>query len=113
MNSRYEPQKFIAEDWKRLKDHIKGFFLSLDRNEKSKLLHDNEFREFLIKNTKPGHDLEYILSYFSREDIDNLFDDAFLSHFKDIKIFRKILEKGLTNSFFFGRILSLNYGNDA
>lgn len=78
MNSRYAPQKFIAEDWNRLKDHIKGFFLSLDRNEKSKLLHDNEFREFLIKNTKPGHDLEYILSYFSREDIDNLFDDAFL-----------------------------------
>ena len=78
MNSRYAPQKFVAEDWKRLKDHFSGFFLSLDREERSKLLHDNEFRDFLLKNARLGHDVEYIFQYFTREDIDNLFDDELL-----------------------------------
>ncbi|MFQ6752060.1 MAG: hypothetical protein ACLRFL_00645 [Clostridia bacterium] len=76
--SRYAPQKFKSEEWDRYKDHIDGFFLSLDEKEKEKLLHNSEFRIFLLENIRVGHQCELMISYFTRKDIDNLFDKDFL-----------------------------------
>ena len=77
--SRYAPMKFEANDWDRFKEHVDGFFLSLDAGEKEKLLHDKEFRRFLLENIRVGHQCENLLAHFSRKEIDDLFDDEFLS----------------------------------
>lgn len=77
--SRYAPMKGEAKDWEGFKESMDKFFLSLDEVEKEKLLHDNEFRQFLLENIRVGHNSEYMISYLTRKDIDNLFDEDFLS----------------------------------